>query len=205
MTAPFDARPRRDRAPAGVRSCRPAAPACCCRPRAAAPRRTPRSASRSTPERRAYVLVVDGCRPDEIDEGLTPEPPGAARRRAALPARLVDAGDGDHPQPRDDDDRRAAGPDRRARQRDLRPHARRGPRPWTGPATSRSAPSSSGSTGPATRPGTVLSKEYLYGVFGERATAPLGADARSCRSPATPPTSSRWTPRWRCSTSSTRT
>ena len=66
-------------------------------------------------EARATCWCVDGCRPDEITPALTPNLHRAARRRAALPAGLVDAGDGDHPQPRDDDDRRAAGPDRRAR------------------------------------------------------------------------------------------
>ncbi len=52
--------------------------------------------------------------------------------------------------------------------------------------------------------GTVLSKEYLYGVFGTRATHRWEPQPSS-RSAATPLTSSRWTPRWPWSTSSTRT
>ena len=45
--------------------------------------------------KRAYVLVVDGCRPDEITPTLTPEPARAAQRRAEPPDGLVDVRDGD--------------------------------------------------------------------------------------------------------------
>ena len=56
------------------------------------------------------------------------------------------------------------------------------------PPTSAAGPSSSGSTGAATGPATVLSKEYLYGVFGTRATyrwepAPIAAGLRARAGP----------------------
>ena len=157
------------------------------------------------PKRRAYVLVVDGCRPDEIDQGLTPNLLALRDGGLRFPRAVVDAGDGDHPQPRDDDDRRPPRPHRRAGQRDLRPHGSATSATSTGRATSRSRPSSSGSTGAGYRTGTVLSKEYLYGVFGEPGDRTAGSRCRSSRSPATRPTCSRCRPRWRCSTTSTRT
>ena len=66
---------------------------------------------------RVYVLVTDGCRPDEVTADLTPNLYALRRGWHVVPERPFAAGDGDHPQPRDDDDRRAPGPQRRAGQR----------------------------------------------------------------------------------------
>ena len=102
---------------------------------------------------------------------LTPNLHGAARRRAATTRGPVAAGDGDHPQPRDDDDRRAARTGTACRP--TRSTTARSARSATMDRPARHpdrAPSSTGSTAPAARTGTVLSKEYLYGVFGDRAT-----------------------------------
>lgn len=122
------------------------------------------------PRRRAYVLVVDGCRPDEIDEGLTPNllalrdaglryprassmpvmetipnhvmmMTGVRPDRSGVPANAVfDRALGEV---RDMD-----------RPRDIKVR------------TVIERLNRSGY-----RTGTVLSKEYLYGVFGERASA----------------------------------
>ena len=129
--------------------------------------------------KRAYVLVIDGCRPGEID--AMPNARRAARRRHLVPRGALAAGDGDHPQPRDDDDRVPAGPERRAGQRDLRPR-RRGaaqlrPSDRHRVATIIEQLNASGRT-----TGTVLSKEYLYWVFG---TARRTAGSRSRSIPVT--------------------
>jgi len=122
------------------------------------------------PRRRAYVLVVDGCRPDEIDEGLTPNllalrdgglryprassmpvmetipnhvmmMTGVRPNRSGVPANAIyDRALGEV---RDMD-----------RPRDIKV---------------RTVIERLNKAG--YRTGTVLSKEYLYGVFGERATA----------------------------------
>jgi hypothetical protein len=122
------------------------------------------------PKRRAYVLVVDGCRPDEIDEGLTPNllalrqggyrfprassmpvmetipnhvmmMTGVRPDRSGVPANSIyDRALGDTR----DMDRRS---DIKVRTVIERLNAN------------------------GYRTGTVLSKEYLYGVFGDRATA----------------------------------
>ena len=132
----------------------------------------------------------------------------AALRDGGLrfPRAVVDAGDGDHPQPRDDDDRRC-GPDRTGvpansiYDRALGD----GPRPWTGRRDIRSD--------------TVierLNRARLHDRHGAQqgvpvrrlrrpGHAPLGAGADRPGHRATRPTCSRWRPRWRCSTSSTRT
>lgn len=122
------------------------------------------------PRRRAYVLVVDGCRPDEIDEGLTPNllalrdgglryprassmpvmetipnhvmmMTGVRPDRSGVPANAIY--DRTLGEVRDMD-----------RPRDIKVR------------TVIERLNRSGY-----RTGTVLSKEYLYGVFGERATA----------------------------------
>jgi arylsulfatase A-like enzyme len=120
--------------------------------------------------RRAYVLVVDGCRPDEIDEGLTPNlmalrddglryprassmpvmetipnhvmmMTGVRPDRSGVPANAIFD--------------RALG--------DVRDMDR--------PTDIKARTVIERLNNAGYRTGTVLSKEYLYGVFGERATA----------------------------------
>ena len=146
-------------------------------------------------KRRVYVLVVDGCRPDEIGADLTPRlaalrnhgtnfpraeslpvmetipnhvmmMTGVRPDRSGVPANSVY--DRDEQVVRDLD----------------RPGDLRFP-------TVISRLNRQGFT-----TGTVLSKEYLYGIFGTRATY-RWSRSRCCRSPATRPTRSRWTPRSR--------
>ena len=164
-----------------------------------------RGKPQATPRRRAYVLVVDGCRPDEIDEGLTPNlqalRDGGLRfpRASSMPVMETI--------PNHVMMMTGVRPDRvrRPGQLDLRPRPRRGAR--HGPAERHQGPHRHRAAQPAPgyRTGTVLSKEYLYGVFGEPGHRTAGSRRRSSRSPGTRPTSSRWRPRWRCSTRSTRT
>ena len=103
-------------------------------PRRPSPRPRQRRASRGSRRRRAYVLVVDGCRPDEIDEGLTPNllalRDGGLRypRASSMPVmetipNHVMMMTGVRP-----------GPLRRAGQLDLRPDARRRRATWTAPS-----------------------------------------------------------------------
>jgi hypothetical protein len=121
------------------------------------------------PERRAYVLVIDGCRPDELDEGFTPRLRAlrdgglAFPRASSLPVmetipNHVMMMSGVRPDrsgvPANSVFDRAEGTIRDLdRPTDLRATTvldrlnRRG-----------------------YRTGTVLSKEYLYGIFGTRAT-----------------------------------
>ena len=121
-------------------------------------------------KRRAYVLVVDGCRPDEIDEGLTPNlmalRDGGLRypRASSMPVmetlpNHVMMMTGVRPDrngvPANDIFDRALGEVRtmdRASDIKVRTVIERLNRAGH-------------------RTGTVLSKEYLYGIFGERATA----------------------------------
>jgi type I phosphodiesterase/nucleotide pyrophosphatase len=120
-------------------------------------------------QRRAYVVVIDGCRPEELDEGLTPRlqalRDGGMRypRASSMPVmetipNHVMMMSGVRPDrsgvPANSIFDRAAGAVRTLdRQSDVR-----------------------GKTvierlnGRGYRTGTVLSKEYLYGVFGTRAT-----------------------------------
>ena len=139
-SSPFAARPCRARHRAPYRARALAAPACCSRRRPPwlARQAAERARSRAA-KRRAYVLVIDGCRPDEIDEGLTPRLLALRDGGMRYPRRVVDAGDGDHPQPRDDDDRRAARPHRRAGQQRSSTARSATCATWTGPATSRSS------------------------------------------------------------------
>jgi predicted AlkP superfamily pyrophosphatase or phosphodiesterase len=129
-----------------------------------------RAAARTTRRRRrAYVLVIDGCRPDELDSGLTPRlaalRDGGLRfpRASSMPVmetipNHVMMMTGLRPDrsgvPANAIFDRAAGEVRDLDQpTDLRSDTllqRLGRRGFT--------------------TGTVLSKEYLYGIFGERAT-----------------------------------
>jgi Type I phosphodiesterase / nucleotide pyrophosphatase len=131
---------------------------------AAGPRHKPRH-----PKRRAYVVVIDGCRPDEIDEGVTPRlqalRDGGLRfpRASSMPVmetipNHVMMMSGVRPDrsgvPANSIFDRGLGAVRTLdRQTDVR-----------------------GKTvierlnGRGYKTGTVLSKEYLYGVFGTRAT-----------------------------------
>ena len=122
------------------------------------------------PKRRAYVLVVDGCRPDEIDEGLTPNllalRDGGLRypRASSMPVMetipnhvMMMAG------LRPD---RTGVPANEIYDRGLR-DVRTMDR--AGDIKVRTVIERLNRNGHRT--GTVLSKEYLYGVFGARATA----------------------------------
>jgi hypothetical protein len=132
----------------------------------------PASAARKPrfPKRRAYVLVVDGCRPGEIDEGLTPNlqalRDGGLRypRASSMPVmetipNHVMMMTGVRPDrsgvPANEIFDRALG--------DVRTMDR------PGDIKVRTVIERLNRAGHRT--GTVLSKEYLYGVFGERATA----------------------------------
>ena len=131
---------------------------------AAGSRRRPRH-----PGRRAYVVVVDGCRPDEVDEGVTPNllalREGGLRypRASSMPVmetipNHVMMMTGLRPDrtgvPANDIYDRSLGDTRTMdRPEDLKARTiieRMNKRGY--------------------RTGTVLSKEYLYGVFGTRAT-----------------------------------
>jgi hypothetical protein len=129
------------------------------------PRRKPKR-----PKRRAYVLVVDGCRPDEIDEGLTPNltalRDGGLRypRASSMPVmetipNHVMMMTGVRPDrsgvPANAIYDRAAG--------EVRDMDR--------PSDIKVRTVIERLNRAGYRTGTVLSKEYLYGVFGERATA----------------------------------
>ena len=121
------------------------------------------------PKRRAYVLVVDGCRPDEIDEGLTPNllalRNGGSRfpRASSMPVmetipNHVMMMSGVRPDrsgvPANSIFDRALGDTRdldRASDIKIKTVIER-------------------LNKAGHRTGTVLSKEYLYGVFGDRAT-----------------------------------
>jgi predicted AlkP superfamily pyrophosphatase or phosphodiesterase len=122
------------------------------------------------PKRRAYVLVVDGCRPDEIDEGLTPNlkalRDGGYRypRASSLPVmetipNHVMMMTGVRPDrsgvPANSIFDRALG--------DIRDMDRKSD------IKVKTVIERLNANG--YRTGTVLSKEYLYGVFGDRATA----------------------------------
>ena len=162
-------------------SCRAAGRSAACR-RALGRRRCAAAPRRRRSRKRVYVLVIDGCRPDEIDGGLTPNLLRAARRRHVVPARPFAAGDGDHPQPRDDDDRRAPGPARRAGQRIYDRARRRRPRPRPRHRPARPRPSSSGSTPPAVRPARCCRRSTSTG---SSAPAPPTAGSRSPLMPVT--------------------
>jgi hypothetical protein len=122
------------------------------------------------PRRRAYVLVVDGCRPDEIDEGLTPNllalRDGGLRypRASSMPVmetipNHVMMMTGVRPD-------RSGVPANEIFDRSLG-EVRTMDR--AGDIKVRTVIERLNRAGHRT--GTVLSKEYLYGVFGERATA----------------------------------
>ena len=122
------------------------------------------------PRRRAYVLVVDGCRPDEIDEGLTPNllalRDGGLRypRASSMPVmetipNHVMMMTGVRPD-------RSGVPANAVYDRTLG-EVRDMDRPRD--IKVRTVIERLGKAG--YRTGTVLSKEYLYGIFGERATA----------------------------------
>ena len=155
--------------------------------------------------KRAYVLVIDGCRPDELDSGLTPHLAALRDGGLRFPRRRVDAGHGDDPQPRDDDDRAAPGPHRRAGELRLRPRSSSAVRDLDQATDIRSD--------------TVIERLNRHGLHDRhgaqqgvpvrrlRRAAPrtAGSRCRRCRSPSTRPTCSRSRRRWRCSRSSTRT
>jgi arylsulfatase A-like enzyme len=122
------------------------------------------------PKRRAYVLVVDGCRPDEIDEDLTPNlkelRDGGLRypRASSMPVmetipNHVMMMTGVRPD-------RSGVPANAIYDRTLG-EVRDMDRPTD--IKVRTVIERLDKAG--YRTGTVLSKEYLYGVFGERATA----------------------------------
>jgi hypothetical protein len=122
------------------------------------------------PKRRAYVLVVDGCRPDEIDEALTPNllalRDGGLRypRASSMPVMETI-------------------PNHVMMMTGVRPDRSGVPAnsifdPSLGDVRDMDRPSDikvrtviERLNRAGHRTGTVLSKEYLYGVFGERATA----------------------------------
>ena len=119
-----------------------------------------------------------------------PLTPRLAALRAAghlVPGGALAAGDGDHPQPRDDDDRGPAGPVRRSGERDLRPR----PRAWsatsTGPPTCASRRCSSGCRATGRTTGTVLSQEVPVRHLRRPGHLPVGAAAAASRSPGTRP------------------
>jgi arylsulfatase A-like enzyme len=121
-------------------------------------------------KRRAYVLVVDGCRPDEIDEGLTPNlqelRDGGLRypRASSMPVmetipNHVMMMTGVRPD-------RSGVPANAIFDRTLGEV-----RDMDRPTDIRIRTVIERLNKAGYRTGTVLSKEYLYGVFGERATA----------------------------------
>jgi Type I phosphodiesterase / nucleotide pyrophosphatase len=129
-----------------------------------------RSGKPRRPRRRAYVLVVDGCRPDEIDEGLTPNlmalRDGGLRypRASSMPVmetipNHVMMMTGVRPD-------RTGVPANEIFDRDLG-EVRTMER--ASDIKVRTVIERLNRAGHRTA--TVLSKEYLYGVFGERATA----------------------------------
>jgi len=120
--------------------------------------------------RRAYVLVVDGCRPDEIDEGLTPHlkelRDGGLRypRASSMPVmetipNHVMMMTGVRPD-------RSGVPANAIYDRALGEV-----RDMDQPTDIKVRTVIERLNKAGFRTGTVLSKEYLYGVFGERATA----------------------------------
>jgi len=122
------------------------------------------------PRRRAYVLVVDGCRPDEIDEGRTPNllalRDGGLRypRASSMPVmetipNHVMMMTGVRPD-------RSGVPANSIYDRSLGEV-----RDMDRPSDIKVRTVIERLNRAGHRTGTVLSKEYLYGVFGERATA----------------------------------
>ncbi len=126
-------------------------------------------------------------------------PQGAARRRDAVAAGVVDAGDGDDPQPRDDDDRGAARPERRSGQHGLRPRRARGARPR--PALRHPDRHGDPAAQPARLPHRARCSARSTCTASSAAAPPTaGSRPRSSRSPGTRPTSSRCGPPSRWST-----
>ena len=121
-------------------------------------------------KRRAYVLVVDGCRPDEIDEGLTPHlmalRDGGLRypRASSMPVMETI--------PNHVMMMTGVRPDRSGVPANaIFDRALGAVREMDRPSDIRQRTVIERMNKAGYRTGTVLSKEYLYGVFGERATA----------------------------------
>ena len=131
---------------------------------AAGERRRPRH-----PRRRAYVVVVDGCRPDEIDEGVTPNllalREGGLRypRASSMPVMETI--------PNHTMMMTGMRPDRTGVPANVIYDAALGEtRDMDRPSDLKAPTIIERMNRRGYRTGTVLSKEYLYGIFGERAT-----------------------------------
>jgi hypothetical protein len=143
---------------------------------AAGPLTAPATAATRAERTRVYVLVVDGCSPREITATLMPNLAALRDTGTNYPAAQSLAGDGDDPQPRHDDDRRATGPIRRAGQLGVRPGLTGVSGRWTGRPTC--APHAAGApAGARLQHRDVLSKEYLFGHLRHPGDLPLGTGA----------------------------
>ncbi|WP_370248033.1 alkaline phosphatase family protein [Nocardioides sp.] len=121
-------------------------------------------------DRRVYVLVTDGCRPDEIDSGLTPNlqalRDGGLRYARASSLPIMET------IPNHVMMMSGVRPDRSGVPANaIYDRAARTVRDLDRPSDLRADTVLERARRQGLRTGTVLSKEYLYGIFGTRATA----------------------------------